>query len=85
MCSINHVEMTLCALSPQHIPTLLKMAPKIPTLKVLVSLDVIPADEKKILTAWGQSVGIKVLDLEEGSVSADEVDTAMLTLHILSS
>lgn len=43
------------------------MAPKIPTLKVLVSLDVIPADEKKILTAWGQSVGIKVLDLEEGS------------------
>ncbi|KAI0094019.1 acetyl-CoA synthetase-like protein [Irpex rosettiformis] len=64
-CSINHVEMTLCALSPQHIPTLLKMASKIPTLKVLVSLDTIPGEEKKILSAWGQSVGIKVLDLEE--------------------
>ena len=58
--------MTLCALSPQHIPTLLKMASKIPTLKVLVAMEAIPEEEKKILTAWGQSVGIKVLDLEDG-------------------
>ena len=65
--SINHTEMSLCVLSPQHIPTLLKMAPQIPTLKVLVSLDTLPAEEKKILVAWGSTVGVKVMDLEEGN------------------
>ena len=78
LCSINHVEMTLCALSPQHIPTILKMAPKVPTLKVLVSLDPIPEEEKKILSAWGHSVGIKVIDLEEGAELAVHVHVETL-------
>jgi long-chain acyl-CoA synthetase len=44
------------------------MAPQLPTLKVLVSLDTLPTEEKKILVAWGQSVGIQVMDLAEGNL-----------------
>lgn len=63
--SVNHTEMTLVAVSIAHVSTVLKLAAKLPTLKVIVAMAEIPAEEKKIYQAWGEQVGIKVMDLPE--------------------
>jgi len=62
---VNHTEMTIICVAPAHIPTLLKLAPQLSYLKVIVSMDVLAAEEMNILTVWGESVGIKVMNLAE--------------------
>ncbi|KAI0705828.1 acetyl-CoA synthetase-like protein [Cytidiella melzeri] len=62
---INHVDMTALFVAPQHIPSLLKMASKLPTLKCIVSMETLPVEAKNVLVAWGQTLGMKVMDLPE--------------------
>lgn len=66
--SINHTEMGVICVSSAHIPSLLKLASKLPTLKGIVSLEPLLAEAKTILSAWGEQVGIKVMELSEGMV-----------------
>lgn len=72
--------MTLVAVSPAHVSTVLKLAGKIPTLKVIVAMGALPAESKQIFRAWGEQVAIKIMDLPECKqrVSRDKV---LLTLR----
>ncbi|KII88692.1 hypothetical protein PLICRDRAFT_689891 [Plicaturopsis crispa FD-325 SS-3] len=65
---INHAHLTVIFATSQHIPTLLKLAPKVPILKLIVSIDDLSAESKSILTTWAgvQNVQVKELrDIEE--------------------
>ena len=62
--------MTLVAVSPAHVSMVLKLAGKIPTLKVIVTMSALPAESKQIYHAWGEQVGIKIVDLPECKQSA---------------
>ncbi|EKM55531.1 uncharacterized protein PHACADRAFT_256225 [Phanerochaete carnosa HHB-10118-sp] len=62
---INHTEMTLVAVSPAHVSTVLKLAGKIPTLKVILAMGALSTESKQICRAWGEQVAIKVMDLPE--------------------
>ena len=78
MNSINHTEMTLVAVSPHHVSTVLKLAGKIPTLKVIVAMADLPAESKKIYEAWGEQVGIKVMYLPECELPRYLFDTCVI-------
>ncbi|EIN07731.1 acetyl-CoA synthetase-like protein [Punctularia strigosozonata HHB-11173 SS5] len=62
---INHAYLTVVFVGPQHIPTVLKLAPRIPCLKMVVSLDDLSAEAKPLLTSWADSVNIKLTTLRE--------------------
>ncbi|KAL1998471.1 hypothetical protein VTN02DRAFT_6118 [Thermoascus thermophilus] len=70
---INHAELRCVVASLPHIPTLLKLKPRLPTLKIIVSLDPIDAGEpaghskRAILEsiAAGQDVSIYTIDQVE--------------------
>ncbi|KAJ4467458.1 long-chain-fatty-acid-CoA ligase [Lentinula edodes] len=62
---INHSHVTSVFTSADHIPTLLKLKPKIPMLKAVVSMDDFTAETRTILTQWGWSVGVHVMDMKE--------------------
>jgi len=47
---LNHAELTACVTSLPHIPTLIALAPRVPTLKVIISLDPLDAGEPKGLS-----------------------------------
>lgn len=59
--------MSIAAVTPQHISSLLKLSSKIPTVKVIISMDPNPlsVESKQIYQAWGEQVGIKIIDLIE--------------------
>lgn len=73
---INHSDTRIVFAAPVHIPQLLKLAKSCPKLKALISLDSWGSLEsksarpgvsgEKALKAWGEEVGIQVLDLAEG-------------------
>jgi long-chain acyl-CoA synthetase len=69
---INHASLTCVASSIVHIPTLLKLAPRCPSLKLIISLDPLstegerPGQSKKdILQMLGEQVGIKIHDMRD--------------------
>ncbi|KAL2197237.1 hypothetical protein P885DRAFT_77714 [Corynascus similis CBS 632.67] len=68
---INHSGLTAIACSLPHIPTLLKLAPRVPSLKLIISLDPLEAGEvpghskRELLNATAASVGIQVLSMTE--------------------
>ncbi|GAM82316.1 hypothetical protein ANO11243_002950 [Dothideomycetidae sp. 11243] len=69
---INHAGLVCVAASMAHIPTLLKLAPRCPTLKLIVSLDPL-SDGKEIagyskgdiLNAMAHDAGIRVISLTD--------------------
>ncbi|KPV78022.1 uncharacterized protein RHOBADRAFT_40569 [Rhodotorula graminis WP1] len=71
----NHAETRVVFANPVHIPDLLRLAPKLSSVKAIVSLDAWSALEGKgnrpgiqsgaAMKQWGGSVGITVLDLVE--------------------
>ncbi|KAJ7093232.1 hypothetical protein C8R44DRAFT_815926 [Mycena epipterygia] len=65
---INHAHLSIIFATVEHIPTLLKMAPQIPNLKAIVSMDTLSPEISKVLTAWGQTHNILVKDLHEMEV-----------------
>ncbi|EMD38497.1 hypothetical protein CERSUDRAFT_153411 [Gelatoporia subvermispora B] len=63
--NINHAELTVVFTTVDHIPALLKLAPKIPTVKLIVAIDELSPESKRILAEWGQERNVKVQDLPE--------------------
>lgn len=53
----------------EHIPFLLTLSPKLPTLRLIVSIEELEDDEKRILTAWGQTRNVKLMDITECRLS----------------
>ena len=49
----------------QHIPTLLALAPRVPILKMIVSLDVLSEEARRILSSWGKALKIDIKELSE--------------------
>ncbi|CDO70862.1 hypothetical protein BN946_scf184801.g55 [Trametes cinnabarina] len=68
----DSVEMTVIFAAPEHIPFLLTIAPKLKTLKMIVSLEALSDEEKTVLSTWGKTQKLKVMDLGEG-----EFETSM--------
>ncbi|KAH8907204.1 long-chain fatty acid CoA ligase-like protein [Coniochaeta sp. PMI_546] len=68
---LNHGELTCVLASLPHIPTLLKMAPRVPTLKLIISMDPLDAGEQEghskrdLLNKAAADVGIKIFSMEE--------------------
>jgi long-chain acyl-CoA synthetase len=62
---INHAQLPIIFTTPDHIPALLKMSSKIPTLKVIVSFDPLDKQVRNALSSWGETVGIQVKELSE--------------------
>ena len=63
---INHSSLACVVTSLLHIPTLLKLAPRIPTLKIIISMDPLDAGEQPgnsksaILNALAKDAGISI-------------------------
>ena len=64
-CSINHAETTVVFASSDHVQFLLKLAPSVPKLKLVVILDEVPVESKDILVAWGKDKNVQVLGLND--------------------
>jgi len=68
---INHATLTCVVTSLNHIPTLLKLKPRCPTLKIIISLDPIDAGEQPglskadLLNTIGKDLGVKIISLQE--------------------
>ncbi|KAK4197578.1 putative long-chain-fatty-acid--CoA ligase [Triangularia verruculosa] len=68
---INHSELTAVVCSLPHIPTLLKLAPRVPTLKFIISLDPLDAGEMaghsklSLLNAAAAQVGLEIFSMED--------------------
>ncbi len=63
--SINHAELTVIFATPTHIPSLLKLVPQCPKLKMIVAMDPLPAQAKTALAAWGETLNVQVKELSE--------------------
>ncbi|KAK4130928.1 acetyl-CoA synthetase-like protein [Trichocladium antarcticum] len=68
---INHSGLTCVACSLPHIPTLLKLAPRVPTLKLIISLDPLDSGEMaghtkgSLLSATAAQYGIQVFSMAD--------------------
>ncbi|KIM87577.1 hypothetical protein PILCRDRAFT_815138 [Piloderma croceum F 1598] len=61
---INHAHITVIFVTKGHIPTLLKNARKTP-LKLIVCIDDLSEEAKKIFTSWGEAQGVRMLELRD--------------------
>lgn len=68
---VNHAELACVVCSLPHVPTLLKLAPRIPRLKLIISIDELDHGEregyskKDALNAIASDLGIQVLSMSE--------------------
>ncbi|KAL0580215.1 medium-chain fatty acid-CoA ligase faa2 [Marasmius crinis-equi] len=62
---IDHAHLTAVFTTPEHIPTLLKLKNKLPMLKMIVSIDNLSAEGKRILAEWGQTQDVKITEMRE--------------------
>ncbi|KAL1958350.1 hypothetical protein VTO42DRAFT_4667 [Malbranchea cinnamomea] len=68
---IQNAELACVACSLPHIPTLLKLKARLPTLKIIVSLDPLDSNEQEghskraILAPLAEAVGVKIYTMEE--------------------
>lgn len=53
--SINHAHLTVIFVTSDHIPTLLKLCPKVPNLKMIVCVDTVSLEVATILKEWSQT------------------------------
>jgi len=61
---VKHSHLTVVFTTKEHIPTLLKLAPKTP-LRMIVCIDNLSEEVKKILAAWGSIQKVKLLELRD--------------------
>ncbi|KAJ6618362.1 hypothetical protein B0H10DRAFT_1947722 [Mycena sp. CBHHK59/15] len=86
---INHAHLTVIFATVDHIPDLLKLAPKVPHLRLIVSIDTLSPEISKIYTQWGQTHNVLVKDLSENLLTASAVEAigqanlidVLLTVH----
>ncbi|KAF8894464.1 hypothetical protein BD779DRAFT_1745129 [Infundibulicybe gibba] len=62
---INHAHLTVIFSTSDHIPLLLKLAPKVPMLKLIVCIDDLSSESKKIIGEWSQTVNVQVKELRD--------------------
>lgn len=68
---INHASLTCVVTSLPHIPTLLKLKPSLPTLKVIISLDPLDDGEREgysklaLLNAVASEANVKIYSIEQ--------------------
>ena len=68
---INHAALPCVATSAPHIPTLLKLKPKLPSLKIIISLDPLEQGEREgysklaLLNAMASDLGVKIYSIEQ--------------------
>jgi long-chain acyl-CoA synthetase len=55
---INHAHITVLFVTSDHIPTLLKLVPKVPNLKMIVCVDIVPLNVAAVLKEWTESQGL---------------------------
>jgi long-chain acyl-CoA synthetase len=63
--SVNHAHLTVVVSTADHIPTLLKLAPQTPCLKLVISIDTLPTEASTVLREWAQSQGQRFMELRE--------------------
>lgn len=63
--STNHCPLPIIFSSANHLTDILKLAPRCPSLRAVVSMDPISAAERDVLSQWAASVGILLLDQTE--------------------
>lgn len=51
--------------TPEHISSLLKLAPLAPVLKMIVSMEPLSPDTKSALSAWGETVNVQIKEIAE--------------------
>ena len=56
--SINHAHLTVIFATSDHIPTLLKLVPKVAGLKMIVCVDTVPLNVATVLKEWSQTHGL---------------------------
>lgn len=61
----NHCPLPIVFASTNHLASLLKIAPKCPTLRIVVSMDPLPKAQKAVLSEWASSINVELLDVEE--------------------
>ncbi|KAG6889706.1 hypothetical protein C0992_004335 [Termitomyces sp. T32_za158] len=62
---IDHAHLTAVFCTSDHIPTLLKLAPKVNFVKLIVCIDDLTLEAKQILTEWAASQNIQLKQLRE--------------------
>ncbi|KAF9052692.1 hypothetical protein BJ165DRAFT_1442019 [Panaeolus papilionaceus] len=62
---IDHSHLTIVFATSDHIPTLLKLAPRTPTLKYIVCVDTISLDAARLLREWSAAQGLTLKLLAE--------------------
>ncbi|KAG1896085.1 long-chain-fatty-acid-CoA ligase [Suillus fuscotomentosus] len=62
---INHAHLSIIFTMVDHIPALLKIAPKVAAMKMIVSFNNLSQDARKALVAWGETVGVQVKEFSE--------------------
>ncbi|KAI9823325.1 MAG: hypothetical protein M1832_002549 [Thelocarpon impressellum] len=66
---INHASLVCVATTLTHIPTLLKLKPRLPSLKLIISLDPLDAGElpgqskADLLQSWAGELGVKIYSI----------------------
>ncbi|WWC88193.1 uncharacterized protein L201_003098 [Kwoniella dendrophila CBS 6074] len=61
----NHCPLSIIFASSNHLPSLLKIAPKCSSLKVIVSMDTLSRSEHNLLSQWASSLGIELLNMDD--------------------
>lgn len=61
----NHCPLPIVFASANHIASLLKIAPRCPTLRIVVCMDPLPASEREVLSQWASTVDVELLDMLE--------------------
>jgi len=75
---INHASLTCVVASLNHVPMLLKLKPRCPTLKIIISLDPIDAGElpglskAALLNAMAADLGVKIISLAEAEAHGEK-------------
>lgn len=62
---INHAHLTVIFATSNHVASLLKIAPRTPHLKMIISMDGLAPESKHILTSWGETINVQVKELSD--------------------
>ncbi|RDB21311.1 Long chain acyl-CoA synthetase 7, peroxisomal [Hypsizygus marmoreus] len=62
---IKHSHLTVIFSTSEHIPTLLKLAPSVPILKLIVCIDDLALESKKIFSEWSATQNVQFKELKE--------------------
>ena len=63
--SIHHANLTVVFTTTDHVPKLLELKSKVPTLKMIVTIDDISTDAAKLLNSWAASLGVVFQELAD--------------------